>query len=676
MLLKRKLLNGFFLFSFPLSSVIDVQTSHILHFMASTATQATTTTSAIALTAQSIVQQLDDITAQRQRVLGNALTRYSKPLLSPAKDLDRFYLLEFCDDHMLAMLAAVNASFFQLVEHTPKFIGKTNGIILDNTGSMDATCQKMQQDFVQHYLQGLHPRAMVAIRLVFRSAEMDRRFEGELAPLKTGCRARQALDLLPKLFSETNTAFRFLPSFYSGHSTPLYASICDPLTEGMDSVLVLTDGQDNVAEDFSSMNLYGKPLSTHVDQHNQTHAPKRTQKNHIAWPTGRKRKGSKSNKSNTVQAQELQALMKAISVSAVHDKVFLPCIVGLNTQPADSLGLLPVYSLTPGQDLRAAARRIRTATVPHESGGGYRSSPGILLRDRRYRAVNDRVRAFVRTDWQSFPLSDTMHCTSLLTEQRKSQLVAQKKDSVALPNKCVDILNRDWALPTERKGSWYFSYQTKQRPVAQKELEKTRERALQQFVALSPQHMQTLVEGAAAETFKRYQAQCVGGSLSSKSDKSASSDKSVSEPASKKLKIESSPNKTKDKMDTDDDFAPPETTHTINTSNTLCVVAQPNSKKRKREEQDQEPKSDSDSESKKEKETKETKKPKRSKKVSGQRLTEADFRIILGPGSLQQQELRKRVPTAFYPITVATFFWLLQRQAGSGLTLHDTLLIL
>lgn len=515
------------------------------------------------------------------------------------------FLTRFLTPQEMAKMCRVSKGWLGSIHLVRNYVRNKICVILDNTVSMTAESQQTQREFLTRFAKQLDPNACLSIRLV---CPKDIKASSLLQEVDV-C-AQRLLELIPSLLT---------PEFYNGHSTPLFQSICNAVTEGFHILLCLTDGEENMASGFDDIHLFNSDLE------------KLMQENGATTCTWRKK-------------SPLTSFMKALLQVVPSNRVFLPTIVGLNMNPEDALGLLPVYTITSNEPLEPKVAQISRATVSREAGGGRQSLPAVVLQDRRYLRMNCKARRFFRNSWRMFPEAKNMHCFSLLISYRKAQ---QQMTEAPIPCQTTPDLIPDqlisqpilyrttvapisqalsWDLPSpeqRKKQGWYFKYAKQVQNLAIQELEMTRDAALTAFNSLSESQMKVLLQESVDYNFERYRVGRKQKKRKRRSEKKSKVSKKVRQKGDK---------------DTKGNKATP----------------QKENKKGKRKSYKNQlvpPKEES----------------------KDRELNRDDFVQILGPATSESVALAKLVPRSCYPVSVPTFFWLIRKDSRGQIT-HDALL--
>jgi hypothetical protein len=348
------------------------------------------------------------------------------------------FITEFVSNLDLVHMGQVSKSWQGHIHLVKNFVCNQICIILDNTGSMDATAQNIQKTFLLTFLRDLHRRARVAIRLVKTYPELnDLRLEGDPCTL---------IHEISSLLNE---------SFYCAGSTPLFQSICNAVTEGFKILLCLTDGMENECSSLSELKLFQKSFGEWLG----------------------------SNEKKALEEDDLTEFMQSLLRIVPTHQVFLPAIVGLNMQPSSSKGLLPVFTIQNGDSIPKITHQIRKAVIPVEAGGGLHSIRSVLLQDRNYQNTDISVRHILKNGWLFFPPAKTLHCITLLTAHRHFQFKKWKSDPTSPLSYLLERIvtnGQSWKSILEQEikdqghRGWYFRFAKSARALAQHELEESR----------------------------------------------------------------------------------------------------------------------------------------------------------------------------------------------------------
>lgn len=465
------------------------------------------------------------------------------------------FVTEFLTNKELLFLSLVCRSWLGSVHELQDFVRNQICIIIDNTASMDQERQKLQKEFLESFLQNLNPYAIVAVRFVNPDVKEN---WAEIVP-KQGL-AKSLLKILSSLL---------IPDFYCANQTPLFQSICDAVTEGFKILLCLTDGFDTQNKKSKDLVIFSRSfLDTYVEMQG-------------------KMKGES-------KRLTLTSFMQALLQIVPGNQVFLPALVGLNMMEYDfkerpkglPKGLLPIYSLKSSDQIKIQANMIRRDVVPREAGGGRQTKAAVILQDRRYHNVPDRLKRFFRLGWLCFPEATNVHCISLLTAYRHLTLDINVKDP--LWTRWLPLLTQ--AQQNKSKG-WYFRYAKAAYSIALEELKKTRDAALVAFSSLNPLIFSHLIQATREYNWNRYE-EYIKQHPSQRSHKRKRVD----------LEVKEKPN------------VPP-----------LRI------------------------------------------------LTKTDFEKIIGPPTLESSELKKMIPANCYLVSVATYFWLIEKDSTKEIFLDRLL---
>lgn len=452
-------------------------------------------------------------------------------------------IMEFFHPKEIALLMEVCQGWMGHISLTRNFVQNKICIILDNTTSMNIEAQTIQRQFLDEFLAQIDIHAKISLRIICPSPSP------RLSPFQHSLPENVTSKQLVSMF---RTDPILIPSFYIGTKTPLFQSICDALTEGFKVVLCLTDGEENQAHSLKDLKLFHKSL----------HSLEESQSQSQSQPFG------------------LVSFMQTLVSILPSNQIFLPSIIGLNMNPPKAEGLVPIFSLSPHDNMKSKVESIRKSSIPKEAGGGKHTCSSVILHNRRYHQTNPKLRTCFKNHWRFFPEPENRHCVSLLIAYRHAHLLT-------LPV----TLQTSWKPSfTEKKQGWFFRYAAEKKSVAIAELKQTHDLALQLFNSLTEKQMETLMQEVISYNWTRYMK---------------------------------------------------------------CLSTKPNKPKRKRKRED-------------------STIPKVLKEDI-KLLERSDFEKILTDNNSEITTLIRCIPKSCYPISLTTFFWLVQINESNDI-LHDIVL--
>lgn len=551
---------------------------------------------------------------ERRTVILDRISQYkSTQSLTPCTDTDT-YLVQFLPNDSIARLSLCSRSMYKLAHIRKQFIGNKICLILDNSGSMqnEPSSIVIQESFAKKFLADLHTKAQVAVRLVDQSSSLVGKFQ----PLQDGCEAGHVWPLLEELFKT--------PNFYTG-ITPLFVTIAQALSDGFDTIIVVTDGQDSTSHSFADIPLYGKTLQHFVDEYNAQLPSEEEEKK---YQRNKKRKNTwelstyDQLKVKWHAGQPLSGFIAALSVAVPADKVFFPSIVGLNMKPgelADSNGLIPVHLIHDTNDniIAHLARKVRVQTVSREAGGGAGSRQRVHLADARYQTAKEHARGFMKGEYKQFPAADNHHAISLYISHKQAQLLELERQTKAAGSLVYSMDANQWHLPpkSERKAGWAFKFAGNRRALAVNDLKQTRERCMAEFDKLSDDEIQQLTRRTAVYNHSNYIEYV-------------------------KADTNERPNKRqKTKKGKDDALI----ARAIAMAHGKPIPSSVDSAL-----------------------------PGSAAQSTG--LSVEDFATFAGPKSKAWFSIAKKIPTKFYPVPISTYYWIIEKD-DFGKTRHDRLIL-